>query len=64
MITIGDMCKVIERSQILTRGNGTRPTAEEIYNYSHNGELHNIWYWYELAQSVLDEMKKLQEQKQ
>ena len=54
-ITFLDMCKVIVKSGILRKQDGTPPTAEEIWNYSPNGELFMIFEWYKVAKKVLSE---------
>ena len=54
-ITFLDMCKVIVKSGILRKQDGTPPTAEEIWNYSPNGELFMIFEWYAAAEKVLSD---------
>jgi hypothetical protein len=47
------MCDVIVRADILRKKDGSKLTAEEIFNYSPTGELYEIFSWYEYAQKVI-----------
>jgi len=51
-VTGQEMCEFIVKADIL-RFSGVPPTAEEIWNYSPSGELHQVFFWYELAQFVV-----------
>jgi len=50
-MTILDMCKTIVRSGIAKEG----VSAEDIYNYSSNGELIWVFILYEMALEKLNE---------
>jgi len=49
MPTMKEMCEAIEKAKILTKPDGTFPTALEIYNSSPTGEIWQIVEWYELV---------------
>lgn len=57
MTTYKEMCETIEKADILRKKDGTKPTAQEIWNYSPTGELFMIHEWYEEAQAVLAEKR-------
>ncbi len=58
-MTLGDMCKEIADSEMLTKKDGTHPTAEEIFNYSPTGELFMVFQWYQELQLIKDGVNKL-----
>jgi hypothetical protein len=51
--TFKEMCDVIVQADILQKKDGSKFTAEEIFNYSPTGELYEIFFWYEYAQKVI-----------
>jgi hypothetical protein len=57
-VTIGEMCEVIADSEIITKPDGTHPTAKQVFNYSPTGELFMIWDWYEQAKCVVNAKTK------
>lgn len=44
--TFKEMCEYISDSKLYTKDNGENMTAEDIWNYSPNGELFHIFRWY------------------
>lgn len=47
-VTFQQMCKEIAESKMLTKRDGTHPTALEIFNYSPTGELFMVYEWYSI----------------
>lgn len=56
--TYREACEIIARSEILTKPDGTHPTAKEIFEYSQHGELLEIPGWFILARQVLEERER------
>jgi hypothetical protein len=59
--TMKEMCDVIVEADFLRKEDGTKPTAEEIFNYSPSGELSQVFFLYYEALAILkryDEMPK------
>lgn len=52
-MTYMEMCKTIEKAAILTRRDGSKPTANEIWNYSPSGEIYMLHVWYGIAVAAL-----------
>lgn len=50
-----DICDHIEKSKILVKDDGTRPTSEEIWNSSPTGELYKVFEWYNIACAIIGE---------
>jgi len=58
-ITLKQMCETIANTRLLTKKDGSHPTAEEIFNYSPTGELFMIWEWYAMAKALEAELDKI-----
>lgn len=52
MPTMKEICEEIERANFLRKGDGTAPTAVEIFNCSPTGELFQVFEWYETAKVI------------
>jgi len=53
-LTLKEMCDKIVEADFLMFKNGERPTAEQIYNSSPNGELSHIYFWYLKALEIIE----------
>jgi len=47
--TMKELCEVIAEEEIITKPDGTHPTAREIFEYSPGGELSAIPQWFVIA---------------
>ncbi len=57
-LTMKQMCETIVKADCIALPDGTKPTAEEIYNYSATGELIMVFEWYAIATAVLEDEQK------
>lgn len=53
-LTMKQMCERIVEADLLEKTDGTKPTAEEIFNYSSTGELSQVFMWYSMANIYLE----------
>jgi len=55
-MTMKEMCEKIVKADFLKMKDDRPATAREIFEHSSNGELFQIYGWYDQARLVLDEI--------
>lgn len=54
-ITMKAMCEHIVKADFIENKDDTKPTAEELFNYSPTGELYMVFEWYKMACILIGE---------
>jgi len=57
-LTMYEMCEYIAKSGILTGKDGTKPTGEQLFNYSSRGELFKVFEWHSIALALQEANQK------
>ena len=60
-ISMKEMIDEIIKADFLIKKDGTKPTAEEIFNYSSTGELYMVFAWYYEAVKILTKIQLIME---